>query len=361
MPTASSSATPRPLGAGGRGRAAPAPEAALRRPARRAADGGVLPRRDLFRGKGYLPIRLMQFAAAAASPADFCAVSAVLRPQALRPRHRRGAATRSRRRTASFLFFVDDNIASDHEGAGRAVPRADPAEAELGEPGQPRRHARPDADGAAATRRQLGNVMGFESITRAEPARDAQVAEHPGLLRLQARRCASCASTACRPGRPSRSATTTTRPSRSRATVDFALDSKLHLRRLQHPDAVSEHAAVSQLEQEGRLLYDGKWWLHPEYRFNSAAFVPHAHERRRADGGLPCGARTRFNSFGSLLSRFADPKTHLRSVARIGAYWYYTPDLPQRALQEARYALRSALTASSMKRVLSTSTPTSRR
>jgi radical SAM superfamily enzyme YgiQ (UPF0313 family) len=25
------------------------------------------------------------------------------------------------------------------------------------------------------------------------------------------------------------------------------------------------------LEAEGRLLYDGRWWLHPDHRFNSAA------------------------------------------------------------------------------------------
>ena len=77
------------------------------------------------------------------------------------------------------------------------------------------------------------------------------------------------------------------------------------------------------LEQEGRLLYGGKWWLHPEYRFNSAAYVP---TRMSADElTAAChAARTRFNSLGSLLSRFADPKTHLRSASRIGAYWYYT-------------------------------------
>ena len=28
------------------------------------------------------------------------------------------------------------------------------------------------------------------------------------------------------------------------------------------------------LKDENRLLYNGKWWLHPAYRFNHAAFVP---------------------------------------------------------------------------------------
>jgi radical SAM superfamily enzyme YgiQ (UPF0313 family) len=29
------------------------------------------------------------------------------------------------------------------------------------------------------------------------------------------------------------------------------------------------------LESENRLLYDGKWWLHPDYRFGHATFRPH--------------------------------------------------------------------------------------
>ena len=28
------------------------------------------------------------------------------------------------------------------------------------------------------------------------------------------------------------------------------------------------------LAREGRHLYDGQWWLHPKYRFNSASFIP---------------------------------------------------------------------------------------
>ena len=30
----------------------------------------------------------------------------------------------------------------------------------------------------------------------------------------------------------------------------------------------------NRLQAESRLLYGGKWWLHPEYRFNHAAFIP---------------------------------------------------------------------------------------
>ena len=57
-----------------RGRAAGRAATALRRSRRPAADG-VMTRRDLFRGKGYLPITLMQFSRGCRFACHFCAVS----------------------------------------------------------------------------------------------------------------------------------------------------------------------------------------------------------------------------------------------------------------------------------------------
>ena len=78
------------------------------------------------------------------------------------------------------------------------------------------------------------------------------------------------------------------------------------------------------LEQEGRLLYDGKWWLHPEYRFNNAAFVP----RRMSADELTAAcheARTRFNSFASLLSALRRPENAPAIGSRASARTGTTP------------------------------------
>jgi hypothetical protein len=77
------------------------------------------------------------------------------------------------------------------------------------------------------------------------------------------------------------------------------------------------------LEQEGRLLYDGRWWLHPQYRFNDAAFVP---KNMTADELTEACHRSRnqFNSISSLLYRFSDIKTNLRTLWSIATYWKYT-------------------------------------
>ncbi len=75
---------------------------------------------------------------------------------------------------------------------------------------------------------------------------------------------------------------------------------------------------------ENRLLYDGTWWLHPEYRFNHAAFKP---KNMTADEltEVAFEVRSRFNSLGSIFSRAFDLKTNMRSLYRFGVYMAYNP------------------------------------
>ncbi len=79
-----------------------------------------------------------------------------------------------------------------------------------------------------------------------------------------------------------------------------------------------------ELQEEGRLLYDGKWWLHPDYRFNQAPFRP---ARMTADelSRTAFAIRSKWNSYGTILSRFFDPRTNLRSPYRMAVYWRYNP------------------------------------
>ncbi|MBW2704583.1 MAG: radical SAM protein [Deltaproteobacteria bacterium] len=77
---------------------------------------GVQPRRDLFKGKGYLPITLMQFGRGCRFACDFCAISVYFnRTQFVRRTHEVLAEIENQDR--KFIFFVDDNFLSDHKSA----------------------------------------------------------------------------------------------------------------------------------------------------------------------------------------------------------------------------------------------------
>jgi len=283
--------------------------------------GRILPRRDLFRGKGYLPVTLMQYVRGCRFACRFCAVT-----QYFDRKHYVRAIDEVLREIEAqerkFIFFIDDNIASDQKALAEFCHALIPMKV----------HWVSQASLDVTRNRELmrlleragnwGNVTGFESITQ-ESLRDAK--KSPNLPRFSHYK--EEVRILREHGMQSWAAFTLGYEHDTvdsiAATVDFALESKFTLAAYNILMPYPNTPLYAELEQQGRHLYGGKWWLHPQYRFNDAAFVPRLmspEELTRA-----CHeARVRFNSFSSLLVRFADFKTHLRSFARIGAYWYYT-------------------------------------
>ena len=78
------------------------------------------------------------------------------------------------------------------------------------------------------------------------------------------------------------------------------------------------------LQAEGRLLYDGRWWLHPDYRFNHAAFRP---KQMTADELTEAAwaCRRRWSSRASILKRALDLRTNLATPFRFATYVVYNP------------------------------------
>ncbi len=78
------------------------------------------------------------------------------------------------------------------------------------------------------------------------------------------------------------------------------------------------------LQREGRLLWDGKWWLHPEYRFNQAAFIPkNMSPDELSEAIWQC--RDAWNRPRSIFYRMWDFKTHMSSFTRLALYLAYNP------------------------------------
>lgn len=76
----------------------------------------VLTRRDIFEGKGYLPITLLQFSRGCSHQCSFCASSVYFGARHYcRPVEEVVAEIRSQKR--KLLFFVDDNIVCNREKA----------------------------------------------------------------------------------------------------------------------------------------------------------------------------------------------------------------------------------------------------
>jgi len=283
---------------------------------------GTLTRRDIFDGKGYLPLTLVQFSRGCRFNCSFCAVARYFeKQQYYRAIDEVIAEIESQPR--KLVFFVDDNINSYPERSielYRAIRS-------LGI----RWVSQSTIDMAENTRLMdamlesgcLGHVVGFESV---DPRNLKQMRKASNIARWE------------RYGRHLR----TMReyglqtwasfvlgydyetPESVREVAEFALINKFTFAAFNILMPYPRTPMYRRLEQEGRLLYGGKWWLHPDYRFNHAAFVPKRCTPEELTEAC-WQARKRFNSFGSLVHRALDFKTNMRNPVRFATYLQFNP------------------------------------
>jgi len=220
-----------------------------------------------------------------------------------------------------FLFFVDDNIASDQMALKELCHALIPLKVHwVSQASLDVTHDR-DLMALMAKSGCWGNVMGFESINPSslnEARKSPNIAgfsnydEEVTILRDHGMQTWAAFTL----GYDHDTAESI------RATADFALRSKFTFAAynilMPYPGTPLYHL----LAEQKRLLYNGRWWLHPEYRFNQSAFLP---ARMKPDELTDAchDARARYNSVAALVHRFSDWQTNLRSLNRALSFWRY--------------------------------------
>jgi radical SAM superfamily enzyme YgiQ (UPF0313 family) len=282
--------------------------------------GGVLPRRDLYKGKGYLPISLMQFSRGCKFTCKFCAVSQYF-DKTHYIRRIDEVLTEIEAQDRKLIFFVDDNIASHRSGLRELCHALIPmgiswvSQASL-DVTQDEKLVRLMADSGC-----LGNVTGFESITF-ESLKDAKKSPNMRRFSNYEREIKVLRDNGMQTWAAFTLGYENDTYDSVMATLEFALKNRFTFAAFNILMPYPGTPLYWTLQEEGRLLFDGCWWLHPEYRFNDAAFVPRnmtADELTQV-----CHlARQQFNSIPSLLRRFADIKTNMRTLQRAGVFWRY--------------------------------------
>jgi len=282
--------------------------------------GGVLPRRDLFRGKGYLPITLLQFGRGCQNGCDYCAVGAYSnRQHTYRPISEVVQEIQAQNR--KLLFFVDDNIVADQEAAKELFRALIPLKIKWVSQGTIDMVDDNELMELMVKSGCLGHVIGFETLdprnlrASGKPNKvdivsgyDAQVNELKsyGLQTWAAFTLGYDYDT----------------PDSLFSLLEFALRHKFTFAAYNVLMPYPGTPFYQRLKKEHRLLYDAKWWLHPEYRFNHAPFVPSLmlpDELTETAFEL----RKRWNSHLSLAKRFFDLRTNLRNLSSAVLFWSY--------------------------------------
>ena len=294
--------------------------------------GGVKPRRDLFRGKGYLPITLMQFGRGCRFACDFCAIS-VFFDRRNHVRETRDVLEEIAGQNRRFIFFVDDNLLSNHEAAKRFLRELIPLRIRWVSQASLDMTNDPELMRLLADSGCMGNVIGFESLS---PQNLQLMKKGPNFLRGDGRKpfrdgwdYYEHAVQVLRDHHLQTWAAFTLGHDHDtfesiRATSEFAMRHRFCFAAYNILMPYPGTPLYDRLKSEGRLLYDGRWWVHPEYRFNHAAFRP----KNMSPDELTAACwecRQQWNTRWSIFSRVWDFKTHLSSPLRLAAYLRYNP------------------------------------
>jgi radical SAM superfamily enzyme YgiQ (UPF0313 family) len=276
---------------------------------------GLRPRREIFAGKRYQNITLVEFARGCNFKCDFCAVTAF---HAASQHHRPAGdvaaeicATGRRR-----FFIVDDNVASQPAQARELCRALLPLGVRW--VGQASIHIARDHELLALMRRSgcLGVLIGMESLDPAnlrDMGKDWNIAGGgyaESLRRFRDHGLAIYGTFVFGYDNDDRDVI--------RRSVEFAKEQKLFLAAFNHLVPFPGTPLYRRLECEGRLLKP-RWWLDPDARVGDVSFRPKKLEPGELQE-LCLDARRQFYGWGSICRRMWDRRANLRTPLMLGVY-----------------------------------------
>lgn len=284
---------------------------------------GIITRRDIFEGKGYLPITLLQFSRGCRYNCNFCASSAYFKGNHY-CRDIDDVVKEIKGQKRKLLFFVDDNIVADFPKAKALFRALIPLKVKWVSQGSIDMLEDKELMELMVKSGCLGLVIGFESLNEdnleaaAKGANRKRALDHYKKEILELRKWGLqtwAAFTLGYDGDTKDSIIETCR---------FAIENKFCFAAFNILMPYPNTPLYSKLQEEGRLLYQGNWWLHEDYRFNHAAFTPkNMSPEELTEVTFWC--RKEFNSPWSIIKRALEPNTNMRTLYRFFTYLIYNP------------------------------------
>lgn len=260
----------------------------------------VSPDRSIYRGKRYLPIRLVEFARGCRFKCDFCAVQSYFgATHNHRPIDRVVLEIQRVRRAGQMIFFIDDNITSSVDRAKELMRALIPLRIRW--VSQSAINIAYDDEALELLKQSgcQGLLVGFESL---QPESLNEMNKGFNMMR----------------GGPSEAMANFRRhglriygtfifgydhdtAESFDSTVAFARDQGLFIAAFNHITPFPGTPLYRRMESQGRLLYPA-WWLDDRYRYNMVPFLPKQMSAEELAARCVV-ARRRFYSWPSILRR----------------------------------------------------------
>jgi radical SAM superfamily enzyme YgiQ (UPF0313 family) len=232
----------------------------------------TVPDRSIFAGKKYLPVTMMQFTRGCRCKCTFCATGAYFnKNHYVRPDD--DIISEVKGKTQRLLFFVDDNFTSDKDAAKIFLRKMIPFKKKWITQLSIDTANDPELVRLLSKAGCLGFVVGFESIHKnnIESMNKSVNLEHFDRYATQIKRFQDEGIDLWATFTLGHDLDTI---ASIEDTIAWAMEQKFAFAAFNVLTPYPATNFYEQLKNEGRLLFDGQWWLHKEYRFNHAAFVP---------------------------------------------------------------------------------------
>lgn len=283
---------------------------------RRSSLAGIRPRREIFEGKRYQNITLVEFARGCNFKCDFCSITA-FHGASQNHRPARDVAEEMARTGSRRFFIVDDNIVSQPERARELCRELIPLG--INWVGQASIHIAQDEEllrlmAASGCR---GVLIGMESLdpqTLREMGKEWNLAGGSYAQSLQRFRDHGLAVYGTFVFGYDRDDAEVIRRS-----VQFAREQKLFLAAFNHLIPFPGTPLFRRLESEGRLLVP-RWWLDPASRVGDVTFRPQRMEPEELQQAC-LEARRSFYRWGSMFQRMCDLQANLKNATMAGVFW----------------------------------------
>jgi radical SAM superfamily enzyme YgiQ (UPF0313 family) len=278
---------------------------------------GCFPNRDIFKGKNYLPVSLMQFSRGCKFNCTFCSVSQFFN-HSHKCRKIDDVLYEIERDKLKTILFVDDNMVSNKDELKVFLKELIPMKVKWASQSSidmvnDKELLRLMADSGC-----VGNLIGFESINlntlkwynKSPNVRDfndykevLEVFRDYGFLTWASFMIGNDFDTIDTIDK----------------TVEFAIKNKFTLSFFHVLMPYPGTKIYEQFKSENRLLYDGHWWNHPDYRYNQATFTPKLMTAEQLSEAT-IKANKDFYSFSSISQRLFDSKTNMRNLVNFMVY-----------------------------------------
>lgn len=267
--------------------------------------GAVAPDRRVFRGKGYLPVRMVQYGRGCPRSCEFCSVRAFYGGCV---RHRSLDAVLQELEGARRVFFVDDNLRADRGALGALLEAILPlnlrwsSQMDLGLADDPELLDLARRSGCESL------TIGFESLGEENLRQMGKAWNRAASYQERLARIRGAGIMVYGTFLFGYDGDT---PESFARTLAFAQRQRLFLANFNPLQPFPGTPLYDRLARAGRLVYE-RWWLEPGYRWHEALVKPEGMSPEALTRGCRW-ARERFHALPSLLRRLPD-RANLRHL-----------------------------------------------